>query len=92
MIAENSIDWSSQWRDEGWRKGEAEGRRKGEAEGRRKGEAELLLRQLGRLYGPLAPTIEKRVQSASAEQLLKWGERVVTSGSLDEVFGQRRDD
>ncbi len=100
MITENTIDWSTQWREEGRRKGEADGRRKGEAEGRRKGEAEgrrkgeaaLLLRQLSRLYGPLAPAIEDRVRGAHADQLLEWGERLVTSGSLDEIFGRGRDD
>ncbi len=104
MITENTIDWSTQWREEGWRegrlegeaegrrKGEAEGRRKGEAEGRRKGEAELLLRQLSSMYGPLAPAIQDRIRKAQADQLLEWGERLVTSGSLDEVFGRSRDD
>ena len=96
MITENRIDWSAQWRKEGeaegLRRGRLEGRREGEAEGRRKGEADLLLRQLGRLYGPLKPAIEERVRSAKADQLLEWGERLVTSGSLDEVFGRGRDD
>ena len=117
MMTANSIDWSRQWKEEGWREGKAEGRREGKAEGRREGkaeglrrgrregrrkgrqegrregEAELLLRQLGRLYGPLKPTIEKRVRAAEADQLLEWGERLVTSGSLDEVFSRRgRDD
>ncbi len=78
MIAENAIDWSAQWRQEG----ETIGRRKG----RREGEADLLLRQLSRLYGPLAPEVERRVRGAEADQLLVWAERVVTSGSLEEVF------
>ncbi len=71
MMQENAIDWSAQWREEG----------------RREGEAVLLLRQLGRLYGPLAPAIEERVRRAQADELLEWGERLVTSDSLDEVFG-----
>jgi flagellar biosynthesis/type III secretory pathway protein FliH len=90
MIQANAIDWSAQWREEGWRKGRQEGRRegrrKGEAEGRRKGEADLLLRQLSRLYGPLPAAVEERVRDAEADQLLEWGERLVTSRSLDEVF------
>ncbi len=84
MIAENAIDWSAQWREEGWRKGEAEGRRKGEAD--------LLLRQLSRLYGPLAAEVEERVRGAEADQLLEWGERVVTSASLDDVFDHAGED
>ena len=92
MIEANKYDWTAEWREEGWRKGEAEGRRKGEAEGRRKGEAALLLRQLSRLYGPLPAAIEARVREARADQLLEWGERLVTTGSLDEIFGRDRDD
>ncbi|MCP4202330.1 MAG: DUF4351 domain-containing protein, partial [bacterium] len=80
MIAENAIDWSAQWR------------REGVAEGRRKGEADLLLRQLGRLYGPLAPEVEERVRGAEAEQLLEWGERLVASASLKEIFEDGCDD
>ncbi len=79
-------------RQEGRREGRREGQREGEAEGRRKGEAELLLRQLTRMYGPMAPAIQDRVRRAQAAQLLDWGERLVTSGSLDEVFGRDRDD
>ncbi len=67
MIAENAIDWSVQWRQEG--------------------EADLLLRQMRRLYGPLAPAVETRVRGAKADQLLEWGERLVTTRSLEEVFG-----
>ncbi len=104
MITENAIDWSAQWREEGLRKGrregeaegrrkgEAEGRRKGEAEGRRKGEADLLLRQLSQLYGPLAPAVEDRVRGAETDQLLEWGERLVASGSLEEVFDPAGED
>ncbi len=82
MMHENAIDWSAEWREKGWREGEAVGRR----EGRREGEADLLLRQLTRLYGPLSPAVEERVRNAEADQLLEWGERLVTSRSLDEVF------
>ncbi len=42
--------------------------------------------QLSRLYGPLAPEVEERVRGAEGEQLLEWEERLVISGSLDEVF------
>ena len=80
MIAENAIDWSAQWREEG------------RQEGRQEGEADLLLRQIRRLYGPLASAVEARVRGAKADQLLEWGERLVTSRSLDEVFGRSQED
>ena len=78
MIAESSIDRTAHWREEGLR----EGRR----QGRRHGEADLLLRQLSRLYGPLASEVEERVRGAEADQLLEWGERLVASDSLEEVL------
>ncbi len=61
------------------------------AEWRKEGEANLLLRLLNRLYGPLTPEIEERVRSAEADQLLDWGERLVTVDSLEEVFDNGRD-
>ncbi len=84
MIEENKIDWTAEWREEGWREGRLEGRREGEAK--------LLLRLLAKMYGPLTPAIQDRVRRAQADQLLEWGERLVTSGSLEEVFGRDRDD
>jgi len=54
--------------------------------GRQEGEALLVLRQLRLKFGPLEPKVEDRVRSADAERLLEWGERILTSGSLREVF------
>ncbi len=82
MIAESSIDWTAEWREEG--------RKEGREEGQKEGEANLLLRQLNRLYGPLAQEIEDRVRSADADQLLDWGERLVTVDSLEEIFDNGR--
>ncbi len=82
MIAENAIDWTIPWKEEGWR----EGWREGEAEGFRKGAATLLLRQLAQKYGPVSSDLEARVKSADAERLLDWGERFVDASSLDEIF------
>ncbi len=92
MITENAIDWSVQWREEGRQEGRKEGRQEGRKEGRQEGEADLLLRQIRRLYGPLASAVEARVRGAKADQLLEWGERLVTSRSLDEVFGRSPED
>ena len=76
MIAEHAIDWTVPWRDEG----------------RREGEATLLLRLFRRKFGPPHPAIEERVKSADAEQLLEWGERVLTANTLDEVFDGKHSD
>ena len=82
MIAEHAIDWTVPWREEGRKEGREEGRQ----EGRQEGEATLLLRLLRRKFGALDPATEERVNSADAEQLLEWGERVLTANTLDEVF------
>lgn len=74
MIAESSIDWTAEWRE------------KGRRQGRKEGEAALLLRMLHRLHGPVTPEIEERVRGAKTDQLLEWGERLVTVNSLEEVF------
>lgn len=64
-----------------------EGLQKGIQEGRQKGEAALLLRQLERKFGQLDAKTRRRVQSADAERLLDWGERVLTAERLEDVFG-----
>ncbi len=98
MITENAWDWTAEWkmkgleeaRKEGRKEGRREGRREGRKEGRKEGESALLWRQLQRKFGRLDPSVEKRIQSASAEQLLEWGERFVTVESLAEVFGDEQ--
>ncbi len=75
MIAENAIDWTIPWKEEG----------------RREGEATILLRQLTLKFGPLDPELEARVQNAEAEQLLEWGDRFVHATDLEQIFGGRAD-
>ena len=89
MIAENTIDWSTQWREEGRQQGREEGRQQGREEGRQQGEAVVLLRLLQRKYGTLKPEILDRVHNADAEQLLVWADRFVTATKLDEIFNGR---
>jgi hypothetical protein len=83
MIAENAIDWTILWKEEG--------REEGRREGRREGEVAILLRMLMQKYGPLAPDLEERVKNADAEQLLDWGERCVHASALSEIFDGRGD-
>ncbi len=86
MIAENTWDWTAEWRMKGLEEGRKEGRR----EGRKEGEIALLKRQLQRKFGLLDAGVEKRIEGASAERLLEWGERFVTAESLAEVFDAER--
>ncbi len=56
------------------------------AQWKQQGEATLLLRQFRSKFGPPDSAVEERIESADAEQLLEWGERVLTANTLDEVF------
>jgi hypothetical protein len=87
MLRETVIEWTHQWLEEGRAKGLKEGRREGLRAGRREGEARLLTHQLERKFGPLNERVRSRVRRATTKELLKWGERIVSAASLDEVFG-----
>ena len=69
----------------GIEKGMAKGIEKGIAKGRAEGEAALLLRILERRFGPLAEGLRERVRAADAETLLRWGERILTAATPEEV-------
>ena len=56
-------------------------------EGIGQGEARVLLRLLTLKFGPLPEPVRARIESADADTLLRWSERVLTADQLDEVFG-----
>jgi len=70
MLAERVTEWTEEWK----------------RQGRLEGEAALLLRQLEQRFGPLNEADRTRVSRADAETLLKWGERILTAASLEDVF------
>ena len=76
MLRETVQEWTQQWLEEGRQKG------------RQEGEAQLLTRMLERRFGPLAPADRARIQKADADELLAWGDRLLSARSLDEVFNQ----
>ena len=82
MLAERVTEWTEEWK----RQGRQEGRLEGRQEGRQEGEAALLLRQLELRFGPLDETSGARVRRAYAETLLRWGDKVLTATSLEEIF------
>lgn len=94
MLEKRVEEWNRQLREEGRLLGLKEGRKKGIQEGRQEGRQEglqeggatLLLRQLERKFGRVDAKTRKRVQSADAERLLDWGERVLTAERLEDVF------
>ncbi len=81
MLAERVVEWTEQWK--------AEGRVEGREEGLVEGEAIFLARQLEIKYGPLNQAIKTKLSTADAEQLLLWGERVLTAASLEEIFAEK---
>jgi Domain of unknown function (DUF4351) len=70
MLRETVQEWTQQWLEEG----------------RQQGEARLLKRQLEQKFGPLTAADQARIQQADAEELLTWGERLLTARTLSEVF------
>lgn len=79
MLAERVQAWTEEW--------ERQGLEKGLEKGRQEGEAVLLLRLLERRFGPLGEQVQARVREADADTLLRWGERVLTAASIEEVLG-----
>lgn len=64
----------------------AEGRVEGEAKGEVKGQAKALLRLLTRKFGPLSPAELDAVNTASADQIDTWTDRILTADTLDDVL------
>ncbi|WP_159372850.1 Rpn family recombination-promoting nuclease/putative transposase [Nocardia caishijiensis] len=65
---------------------EARGEARGKARGRVEGRAETLVEQLTVKFGPLSSAVSERVRAADADELHVWVRRVLTAGSLAEVF------
>lgn len=53
---------------------------------RTEGEAKLLVRLLTRKFGPLSPAVLDVVNTASAEQIDTWTDRILTADTLDDVL------
>jgi len=58
------------------------------AEGRRQGETEVVLRQLRLRFGALPEDVTARINTADAETLLRWSERILSASTLDAVFAE----
>ncbi len=72
--------------EEGERRGIQKGEQKGELKGIQMGEAKVLLRLIELKFGAVSEQDRQRIESADAETLLIWSERVLTAESLPEVF------
>jgi len=86
MLAERVIEWTEEWEQQGIQKGIELGREKGRQEGRQEGEASLLFRLMELRFGSLDETIRSMLQTADAETLLRWGEKVLVAHSAEDVL------
>ena len=86
MLAERVLEWTEEWKRKGLEEGRQQGMQEGRQEGRQEGEARVLLRQLTLRFGDLPEDARKRIESADADTLLEWSERVLTASTLDEVL------
>ena len=87
MLREELLEEGRQkGRQEGRQKGRLEGLMEGEQRGLRAGEVRVLMRQLELKFGQVGAQVRERIEGASADEILLWGERVLTADSLDEVF------
>lgn len=67
-----------------------EGRQEGEQKGRQEGERSLILRQLTRRFGELAPTLISQIQSLSLSQLESLGEALLDFSHSDDLVNWLR--
>lgn len=66
--------------------GRLQGRQQGRQEGRTEGEAALLVRLVERKFTRLPSKYRTRMEAADAQTLLRWGERILTAQTIEEVF------
>lgn len=77
----------------GLEKGLTEGRAKGLTEGRAKGLAEgqrkLVIEQLQQKFGRLPAWARERLDAGKPVQMERWGKKLLTAKTLEQVFGRR---
>jgi len=102
MLAERVKEWTREWERQGLEKGMQkgieqglqqglqrglqQGMQQGMQQGLQQGEAAVLVRLLTRKFGELPPEARRRIESADAETLLLWSERVLDASKLDDVL------
>jgi len=72
------MNWVERWKEEG--------RRMGRQEGRMEGRLRTLRRQLELRFGPLDDSLLAQLEGADEEELDRYTERVLTAGTVGEVF------
>jgi hypothetical protein len=77
---------SKEWYEAEVERLHAEGREEGREMGRLDGEREVLLKQLTLKFGEVSEETRGRVRAATTEDLDAWTARVLTAGTLEDVF------
>ena len=72
--------------EEGLERGRQEGHQAGLQAGLQAGECRVLIRQMTLKFGEPNDEVMRRLNAADAETLLRWGERLLSADSLDDVF------
>ena len=75
--------------EKGIHQGIEQGIEQGMQKGMQKGEALVLARLMERRFGPLPEPIQRRIESADAETLLRWSERILVANSMEEVLSDQ---
>ncbi len=84
--AEGRAEGREKGREEGRAEGREEGHEEGHKVGLQRGEARILTALLRLRFGDLSDPVRQRIDSADADTLLRWSERVLTAQSLEEVL------
>lgn len=67
---------------------EARGRAEGIARGKAEGERNVLLRLLAIKLGEVPETARQRIDAADEAELIRWAERVLSAGSVEDVLAE----
>jgi hypothetical protein len=93
MLSERVREWTKKWVDQGraqgLQEGLQEGMRQGMQQGMQQGESGLLLRLLEQRFGVLPGPVAERVEAAGRDEIQRWAGRVLTAGTLSEIFEER---
>ena len=65
-----------------------QGRREGKQEGKQEGEATMLLRLLHLKFGDVPESVRRQIETADAQTLLAWSDRVLAATRIEQVIGE----
>lgn len=82
MLSQRLEEWAHRYKAEGVLQGIEQGIEQGLV----KGESKLLRKLLERKFGPLPIKVTDKLNNASAIELERWGDAVLTANSLEAVF------